>query len=557
MPELILFNGETPVLRCPLLGQHVAIGRSPANDISLPDEDAPPLLCSLEPGPGGSYRVLARGGRPVHVNNEPTQDHILRAGDRIRLGHLVGRYDPSAPVDEKAAPRAQQRTGILRTNGDGSLSRTDLRLRLPTEHGGAVVVIPEGGLSIGAHEDNDLVLRDDFLSTFHAQVFLRGERLFVRDLDSTNGTFVGGVRVIEAEIRLGVGLRLGRIELSVETVTAPEPVAGPEGKGPWRCGGLVTCDDEMARLFRLVEKVASHDATVCVFGETGTGKELVARALHDLGGRARGPFIALNCAALPANLIEAELFGHEKGAFTGADRARAGAFELADGGTLFLDEIGELPLEMQGKLLRVLEERRVRRIGGRSDLAVDVRVVAATHRDLVEHAQRGAFREDLLHRLYVIPLRLPPLRSRPRDIPFLARHLAQRLSPSADVVVLERRAEEKLLAHPFPGNVRELRNVVQRALVLGDGKVIRTEDIDFIPTSLSQHQEAAKVYRAGMTLDDIEREAIRGALASYRSAAEAARALGLPKTTFWRRATALGLLKKDGNGPAGHGPADR
>jgi DNA-binding NtrC family response regulator len=544
VPELLLFSGETAVLRCPLHGQRVTVGRSPANDISIPDADAPPLLCSFEPAPPCGYRVLARGGKGLSVNGQPpTPDHLLQDGDRVALGRLGARFKALREGDD--APEARvQRTGILRAHDDGSLSRIDLRLRLPDELGGRAVEITEAGLRIGANPDNDVVIDDGFVSSFHAHVFLRGERLFVRDLDSTNGTFVGGVRVIEAEVRPEAPLKLGRVALRVEPQESPEKLAAPEGEGPWRCGDLVTMDPAFARTFTLIEKVAAHDASVCVFGETGTGKELAARSLHELGGRHKGPFVALNCAALPANLIEAELFGHEKGAFTGADKARAGAFEQAQGGTLFLDEVGELPLEMQAKLLRVLEERRVRRLGGKSDLAVDVRVVAATHRNLVEQVRMGDFREDLLHRLYVIPVRLPALRERRPDIAFLAAHLAQQLSPTKAEVKLTPAAQTKLLQHPFPGNVRELRNVVQRALILGTGDVIDAADLEFIPVTLADQTSAAEVFRPGMTMEDVEREACRAALDAFGTAAEAARALGMPKTTFWRRATQLGVLKK-------------
>lgn len=544
MPELLLFSGDTAVLRCPLFGQSVSVGKSGANDISLPDEDAPPLLCSFEPAGTGRYRVVDRSGWGLSRGGERMPERDLEDGDEIPLGRLVARYSSRGATDARPPVSSGQRTGILRTRADGELCRVDLRLRLPPSLGGAAIPIPEQGLRLGASADNDVVVDDGFVSSFHAQVFLRGERLFVRDLDSTNGTFIANVRVIEAEVRADAVLRLGQTELRVEPVETREDVKAPGGKGPWRCGDLVTSDAGFAKTFALLEKVAPHDAAVLIHGETGTGKELVARALHELSGRSKGPLVALNCAAIPQNLIESELFGHEKGAFTGADRQHRGVFEQADKGTLFLDEVGELPLDLQAKLLRVLETRTLRRVGGRGDLAVDVRVVAATHRDLVEHVREGKFREDLLHRLYVIALKLPPLRQRRSDIPFLARHLSQLLSPTGKPVPLSAAAEQKLKRHPFPGNVRELRNVLQRALILGDGKVVGEADVEFLPITLGEQTQAGALYRPGMTLEEIEREAFRQALAAFDSAAEAARSLGMPKTTFWRRATALGLLDK-------------
>ncbi|MCC7075028.1 MAG: sigma 54-interacting transcriptional regulator [Deltaproteobacteria bacterium] len=544
MPELLLTSDGKQVLRCPLHGQAVSVGRSSANDLSVPDDAMAPLHCSFEPLGGGRYRVVDRGGQGVVVGGAEHEHKDLEDGDEVRLGHLVARFVATSG-ESAASPRADgaQRTGILRTRpGDGALTRIDVRLRLPAANGGKSIDIPAEGLRIGAHPDNDVVIDDGFVSSFHAQLFLRGERLFVRDLDSTNGTFVGAVRVVEAEVPVGSTIKLGKAELVAESKESEEKLDEPSGAGPWRCVDLHTADAAFARTFAFIEKVAPHDATVCVFGETGSGKELAAQAIHKLSGRRGGPFVPLNCAAIPQNLIESELFGHEKGAFTGADRLRQGAFEEASKGTLFLDEVGELPMDVQAKLLRVLETRAVRRVGGRGDIAVDVRVVAATHRDLVQHVREGKFREDLLHRLYVIPMTLPPLRERRADIVHLAKHFIATLSPGARKPELSAEAKKKLERHPFPGNVRELRNVIQRALIVGDGKELADKDIVFVPVTLAEATLVGQVYRPGMTMDEVERSAYKGALDAFGSASEAARALGLPKTTFWRRATALGLL---------------
>jgi DNA-binding NtrC family response regulator len=544
MAELILLSDGKPVLRCPLHGQSVTVGRSAANDISVPDESLPALHCSFEPVAVGGYDVVDRGGQGVIVGGAEHERKHLANGDDITLGHLVARFNDAANVEEVSKPERIQRTGILKTNpGDGRLTRLDLRLRLPQNAGGGVLEIPAQGLRFGANDDNDVVIDDGFVSSFHAQIFMKGERLFVRDLDSTNGTFVGNVRVVEAEVPAGSVLKLGKAEIKVETTETEEAVDSPKGDGPWRCVELHTADAAFAKTFSFIEKVASHDATVCVFGETGTGKELVAHALHKMSGRRNAPFVPLNCAAVPHELIESELFGHEKGAFTGADRQRVGAFEEANKGTLFLDEVGELAFDLQAKLLRVLETRAIKRVGGRGDIPVDVRVVCATHRDLVARVREGKFREDLLHRLYVVPIKLSALRDRPKDIAHLAKHFIKLLSP-VDGVALTDGALKKLESHSFPGNVRELRNVIQRALINGSGNKITDKDIAFIPVTLAEATMVGQVYKPGMTMEEIEREAFRGALKAYGSAAEAAKALGLPKTTFWRRATALGLIAK-------------
>ena len=559
MPELVLLSGGVAVVRTPLHGQSVTVGRSPANDISIPDDSLPPFLCSFEPLGNGRYRVVDRGGGGVQMNGKRVDDDTVPDAAVFDFGRLQARFHRGA--DGNALQQlAGQRTGLLRTRGDGTLLRSDIRLRLPQSIGGKRIEVPQNGLRVGALPDNDIVVDDGFVSSFHAQLFLRGERLFVRDLDSTNGTFIGGVRVVEAEVPLGAELRFGKACVQVESDEQEINLDVSDaalGGGPWRCAELRSADAAFAKTFALIEKIAPHDASVCVFGETGTGKELAAHALHTLSGRRGGPFVPLNCAAFPEELIETELFGHEKGAFTGADRQRRGCFEEADKGTLFLDEIGELPLEMQAKLLRVLETRSVRRLGGRGDVPVDVRIVCATHRDLVKHVREGRFREDLLHRIYVIPVKLPALRERPADVLHLAAHFAMSLAPdqgtsssspptsSSSKSPLTKAANDKLLSHPFPGNVRELRNVIQRALILGDGKVIDADDVAFIPVTLEDLADAGAVYKKGMTMDDVEKVAMEGAIAAFGSLGEAAKSLGVAKTTFWRKAKQFGFTKED------------
>jgi transcriptional regulator with GAF, ATPase, and Fis domain len=235
----------------------------------------------------------------------------------------------------------------------------------------------------------------------------------------------------------------------------------------------------MVQLFELIDRVAPSGVAVTIFGETGTGKELVAHAIHARSQRRARPFVPVNCAALNKELIESELFGHEKGAFTGADRARAGAFEEAQGGTLFLDEIGELSLELQAKLLRALEGGEIKRVGSSKPVHVDVRIVAATNRDLLSLARKGEFREDLYYRLCVFPLTLPPLRRRLNDLGALTDHFIQKFSPPGSNVRVAPEVRGKLGSHPFSGNIRELRNVVHRALLLRTGPIIKPEDIVF------------------------------------------------------------------------------
>jgi len=300
-------------------------------------------------------------------------------------------------------------------------------------------------------------------------------------------------------------------------------------------GEIVTADPAMKELLEVVDRVAPRDVAVLVTGESGAGKELVARRLHARSPRAKGPFVAVNAAALPETLAESELFGAEKGAFTGAEQPRAGRFEEAAGGTLFLDEVGELPASLQTKLLRVLEERVVRRLGGSRDLPVDVRLVAATNRDLSREAEPGGFRRDLFFRLAVVVVNVPPLRERPDDVPLLARHIAGRLAARHGVPVstLADDALAALSAHSWPGNVRELRNVLERAVVLRAGEPIRAGDLGLAPAS-GAPSPLDRAHR--------EREALLAALRRTGGRREeAAKLLGISVRTLYYRLKQWGI----------------
>ncbi|MEZ4402592.1 MAG: sigma 54-interacting transcriptional regulator [Kofleriaceae bacterium] len=310
--------------------------------------------------------------------------------------------------------------------------------------------------------------------------------------------------------------------------------------------GMWTRDARMKELFRIVERVAATDETVLVRGETGSGKELVAKALHALSPRRAGPFRALNCAALPANLLESELFGHAKGAFTGAIKDTPGHVQLADGGTLFLDEVAELPLELQAKLLRVLESRTVLPVGGREPIPVDVRIVSATHRALRVEVEAGRFRADLMYRLRVIPVRLPPLRDRPTDVRLLTDKLVVEFNARGrrQVDSVAPAAAAALERHGWPGNVRELRNVLAYAFAIGDGPVLELRDLpDELQAPVAPPPEVTVVAAAAGPGDGPpEVRRIRDALARTGGNRDrAARLLGLSRVTLWRRMRALGI----------------
>jgi two-component system response regulator HydG len=292
--------------------------------------------------------------------------------------------------------------------------------------------------------------------------------------------------VLRAKVTAGLRLRdeRRRIERATALSEARDEDSSrrfedTDDQGVRKVKGIIGTSDNMQAVFKTIEKVARTDTTVYIHGESGTGKELVARAIHDLSERREQPFVGVNCAAIPTTLLESELFGHEKGAFTGAVKRKLGRFELADGGTLFLDEIGDVPLEVQAKLLRSIQERKIERVGGESTIEVDVRIVSATHRDITEMVKEGSFREDLLYRLHIVPIELPPLRERPSDVGVLARHFLDKLAPRTNPAVseIDGGALAALKAYRWPGNVRELENVIEQALVFAETQAITADDL--------------------------------------------------------------------------------
>jgi transcriptional regulator with GAF, ATPase, and Fis domain len=324
---------------------------------------------------------------------------------------------------------------------------------------------------------NDLVLSDKAISGSHFEILARDDGYRLRDLDSTNGTFIGELRIREVWLKPGQEFRVGHTTLRFQPTQ--DIVEIPLSKRD-TFESVTGSSVRMREIFATLEKVAPSELTVLVTGETGTGKEMIARGIHQASSRKQKPFVVLDCGAIPKDLIESTLFGHEKGSFTGAVAQHQGCFEQAHGGTIFLDEIGELDINLQPKLLRVLENRELKRVGGDRVIKIDVRVVAATNRDLRQMVNQGTFREDLYFRLSVIHVELPPLRERKEDVPALAdvflREIGSRrglaMSFSADAVA-------GLQGHNWPGNVRELKNVVERAASLTEGSLVQRSDLMF------------------------------------------------------------------------------
>jgi transcriptional regulator with GAF, ATPase, and Fis domain len=367
-------------------------------------------------------------------------------------------------VDRKATKRKLRKSRLVVEQGPEAGNRLD---------------IASERVTIGRSVICDLALTDEAVSGTHCEIVANEMGFLVRDLGSTNGTWVGGVRVREAWLEPGAALKLGGTVIRFERGSGSIEIDLSRRE---QFHDLIGHGVRMREIFAVLEKVAASDLTVLVRGETGTGKELVARAIHRASKRAQRPLVVQDCSAIPANLIESILFGHERGSFTGAADRKRGCFEVADGGTLFLDEIGELDLGLQPKLLRVLETHEVQRVGGTRMIPVDVRVVAATNRDLRQMVNEGTFREDLYYRLTVVQVDLPPLRERPEDIPALARQFLEesaKRGPQGQRThyTISDDAMTKLQAYPWPGNVRELKNTIERAVSLADESELGMQDL--------------------------------------------------------------------------------
>ncbi len=387
------------------------------------------------------------------------------------------------------------------------------------------IPITDRPVVFGSGRSADVRVRDKTVSKKHCEITAAGAVVLVHDLDSKNGTYVGGARVREAFATEGTLIAIGQTTL----VCVPMDEHG-EDELAEPLPGVAGSSQAMQRLAAQVRRLAALSSPVLVAGETGVGKELVARALHTQGPRSAGPFVAMNVAALPRELVESELFGHERGAFTGAVNRRAGAFAEAEGGTLFLDEIGELPLDAQPKLLRALDGYEVRRVGGAgSGKRATSRVVVATHVALEERVQRGAFRRDLFHRLEVFVVEVPPLRDRPGDVLPIAKMLLSQMENEIGRRQLTPSAIAQLAAHAWPGNVRELRNVLCRAADQARGA--RWLDAAAVDRALR------KVQKTAVEINEVSARACLERHGNNLSAA--ARAAGVPRTTFRK---ALGEL---------------
>ncbi len=543
--ELLLTRDGKDVAVVPLDRDSFRVGRAPTNDLAVPDAKVSRHQFELLQTPKG-VRLLDRSGKGTVVNGEKTSEAELTPGACVSCGALSLFLRPCETVAGSDLTRPGGGTEVLeRPAGESGhrLVLTGMSGDRPVR-----VVLSQGVLGLGKDPSNAVVIREPYISSFHCRLFQKADGWYVADLDSTNGTFINGVRVTEARLEPGVTLTVGRLDLRLGLEVE---------SGEWPgFGAIYSQDPAMKPVFALIQRAAATDEPVLITGESGTGKELVARELHRLSPRCTRRLVPLNCSAMPRDLVESELFGYERGAFTGANTARAGLFEEADGGTLFLDEIGELPLELQPKLLRVLENGEVRRVGGNEPLHVNVRLLSATHRDLSRSVGQKTFREDLYYRLCVIPIQLPPLRERPRDIPLLARVFLEQATRNLGPKHFSPAALEHLGAYRFPGNVRELRHAVMRAAILCPRDTIGPEHLVFHPPTLADRVAESLVYRKGMTMREVEQEVIREAVLAFDgNVGMAARSLGVARSTLWDKMARYhmqipGVQERPHGGPA-------
>lgn len=388
-------------------------------------------------------------------------------------------------------------------------------LKLHWEDGGRTATFLSNRVCLGSGPDNQFVIQRDTVSRSHAEIRRHADQYLICDTGATNGLFVNDVRVREAYLEPGDIIRLGE---ELVQFSPGDEVLHAQPATLDRLGPLVGASPAMQALFGLIQQVAPTDAPVLLEGETGTGKELAARTVHELSLRKHGPFVVLDCSALPPSLVESELFGHEKGSFSGAIAGRKGLLEIAHEGTLFLDEIGELPLDLQPRLLRALETGEVRRVGSPRTQLFDFRVVSATNRNLPRLVQEGRFRQDLFFRINVVPIRLPPLRERREDIPLLVEHLLEKRvadTPAADRPQVERFSDsvlQVLQRHSFPGNVRELVNVVHREVSLAASSQV---DALRIPLEGAGQPAPAASQRAFLRFGEAKAQAVEAFESEY------------------------------------------
>lgn len=524
MTQVEVYKDHALAFSTPFSADTFTIGRSSHCDICLPDANISRTHLLIQKK-DKRFTVIDKSTNGTHLNGNELSKSEIEFGDEISIAGWKVKIRPIKHADEVTEV-------ILNRDPTCILSQLEDQHELAQVKPVLAQTSPikrnfpmkNNILSIGKNNSNDVILQDEYVSNFHFKIEFRDGGFFIKDLKSTNGTFVNGMKIMEAYVIDKSVIEIGKIQFQFQISHEKKKLVIPDQN---HFHGMISKDERMIKLFELISSLEKISSPVLIQGETGTGKELVARAIHDNSSRKSKRFVAVNCGAIPKELIESEIFGHEKGAFTGAASQREGLFEQAHEGTLFLDEIGELPLELQPKLLRVLETGEIRRVGSSKNIHVNVRLVTATHRNLHQEVQNGLFREDLFYRIYVLPIILPALRERKKDIPYLIEHFLTKEKKRIHPLALQ-----KLEVHPWPGNIRELKNVVDRALTFG----LHTSDI------LPEHVRFAgeppepspdSMQKPDMTLEEMEKNAISKVLYETQwNKKQTAEKLGIAKSTL-------------------------
>ncbi|OGQ07468.1 MAG: hypothetical protein A3G32_00880 [Deltaproteobacteria bacterium RIFCSPLOWO2_12_FULL_40_28] len=531
MAELHLSKSGLPGLAIQIGRKPFLIGRDVGCDLCLPENIISRQHACIEWGEQGhQLKNLSKHG--TLVDSLPIDKIVLTDGVDFQIGPWRFVFKESSLLDEKKRRdmntvitelKKESPTRLIRLNPDThhfEIQNPVLKIKNAREEKN--ISLTSTKMIVGSHANSDIMIEDDYVSGSHLEISFELEGIRLKDLNSTNGTFVDGQRITEALFTHRCEILIGKTNLKLDWVSKEQNLKPYEGD--FFCG-MVGKSAAMRNLFSKILKVARSGLSILIEAESGSGKELVAKCLHDLS-ELKGPLVVVNCGAISPNLIESELFGHEKGAFTGAFQRHLGAFEQAHGGTLFLDEIGELPIELQPKLLRVLENQMVRRVGGANEVSVKVRVVAATNRNLTELVKKGLFREDLYYRLYVVPLQIPPLKERTEDIPLLARYFIEQAGSPR---LLNEASIRKLVTHSWPGNVRELKNAILRSLVLSEANPLGVTDIDLSSIPFYKGEDE-------INLEDVEKSKIEEAINRCGgNKTKAAEMLGIAKSTLFKK----------------------
>lgn len=564
MTELLIYQQDKRLFDFPLTADRTIIGRASDCDLILAGETVSRHHARIEKREGGfwiadtSSTGTRKDGTPITAETRLTDGAVLELGGHWRLVYRdleKNLSEESADPTRLHQESAKSETQILQMDPASATVRLITPQLLVEEKNGTrhELILRKKNTLLGTGTDCDVRVSDPFVSKHHVEAKLTPQGLMLVDLGSTNGTWLDGTSIREGLLKPGQEARIGQCSLQLKLSEEQQEELRPLEEE--RFCGMIGASRVMRLTYSKLKRVAPTDMTVLILGESGTGKELAARAVHDLSPRRQKPFVVINCAAISPHLVESELFGHEKGAFTSADQRHSGAFEQANGGTLFLDEIGELPLDLQAKILRALEYQLIRRVGGTQEIRIDVRLVAATHRHLVNLVAQGKFREDLFYRLYVVPITLPPLRERREDIPLLIKHFCQ---SAARPLMVDEEALNLLTAHEWPGNVRELRHTLTRAMTFCRNDRITRKDIEFIPLknrvrreiiapTMSAADIAAGPAAGADVLDpqapeQFERERLAKALqAAGGNKDQAAQLLGMGRSTFFRKIKELGI----------------